>query len=120
MVVISSVRMEPTGMQNPIRRERAGAITWRVMNFSTTEPDGQGIGRARILSAIYLAKPAVEEEENRKRVRGGTIWGMDCLVHRLVAVARYLQRAGVREAKWFREMFGNYPAGTQLACVCKR
>lgn len=62
MVVISSVRMEPTGMQNPIRRERAGAITWRVMNFSTTEPDGQGIGRGRILSAIYLANPAVEEE----------------------------------------------------------
>lgn len=35
--------MEPTGMQKADPAESpAGAITWKVMNFSPTEADGRG------------------------------------------------------------------------------
>lgn len=45
VIIISSVGTEPAGIQRQSReRESAAAITWRVMNFPTVEPDGHRAG----------------------------------------------------------------------------
>lgn len=96
----------------------AGAITWKVMNFSTTEADGQGIGRGRILSAANGC--------SRRRKMGNVCEGdkytgaADCLVVRLAAGTCYLRCTGALAASGFLRMGGNYPTGRRLKREAKR